>query len=60
LCAEEFGIRRLAPHENSVDFSLRVDTAVHSSVRIVEVPQTLIDIDPAWRRHYFFVARHRA
>jgi putative peptidoglycan binding protein/uncharacterized protein DUF1236 len=38
-------------------FALSVGTAVPSSVRIVEVPSALIEINPQWRGHQYFVVR---
>jgi hypothetical protein len=48
---------RNVPRENDVNISLNVGTAVPSSVRIAEVPRTLIDIHPEWRGHSYFVVR---
>jgi hypothetical protein len=44
-----------APRVNNVNFSLRVGTTVPTSVRVVEVPPSLIEIHPQWRRHMYFV-----
>jgi peptidoglycan hydrolase-like protein with peptidoglycan-binding domain len=44
-----------APRMDNVNFSLSVGTAVPSSVRVVEVPETLIEIHPEWRGHMYFV-----
>jgi hypothetical protein len=43
------------PRVNDVTFALRVGTAVPSTVRVVEVHDTLISIHPEWRGHYYFV-----
>jgi Protein of unknown function (DUF1236) len=43
------------PRVNNVNFSVRVGTTVPTSVRIVEVPPTLIEIHPQWRGHMYFV-----
>jgi hypothetical protein len=43
------------PRVNNVNFSVRVGTAVPSSVRVVEVPATLIEFYPQWRGHLYFV-----
>jgi peptidoglycan hydrolase-like protein with peptidoglycan-binding domain len=48
---------RSVPRVDRVDFSLSVGTRVPSRVRVVEVPQTLIEIHPEWRGHRFFVVR---
>jgi len=45
------------PRVNNVNFSLAVGTAVPASVRVVEVPPTLIEIYPDWRGHRYFVVR---
>jgi hypothetical protein len=44
-----------APRVNNVNFALSVGTPVPSSVRVVEVPPTLIEIHPDWRGHMYFV-----
>ncbi len=44
-----------APRVNNVNFSLRVGTTVPTSVRVVEVPPSLIEIHPQWRGHMYFV-----
>jgi hypothetical protein len=44
-----------APRANNVNFALTVGTAVPTSVRVVEVPPTLIEIHPDWRGHMYFV-----
>jgi hypothetical protein len=43
------------PRVNNVNFSLRAGTTVPTSVRVVEVPPTLIEIHPQWRGHMYFV-----
>jgi hypothetical protein len=43
------------PRADNVNFSLSVGTAVPTSVRVVEVPSTLIEIHPEWRGHMYFV-----
>jgi hypothetical protein len=45
------------PRVNNVNFSIRVGTVVPTSVRVVAVPATLIEIYPQWREHYYFVVR---
>jgi hypothetical protein len=44
-----------APRANNVTFSLNVGTAVPRTVRIVEVPETLIEVHPEWRSYRYFV-----
>jgi hypothetical protein len=44
-----------APRVNNVNFALTVGTPVPTSVRVVEVPTTLIEIHPEWRGHMYFV-----
>jgi len=44
------------PRVNRVNFALRVGTIVPTSVRVVEVPDTLIEIYPEWRGDLYFVA----
>jgi hypothetical protein len=48
--------RNDVPRVHNVNFSLRVGTVVPRSVRIVPVVATLVEIDPAFRDHYYFVA----
>ena len=48
---------RNVPRVNNVKFALSVGTAVPSSVRIVDVPSALIEINPQWRGHQYFVVR---
>jgi hypothetical protein len=43
------------PRAENVNFSVAVGTAVPTSVRVVEVPTTLIEIHPDWRGHMYFV-----
>jgi peptidoglycan hydrolase-like protein with peptidoglycan-binding domain len=45
------------PRVDNVNFSLSVGTVVPSHVRIVEVVPALIEINPAWRGHQYFVVR---
>jgi hypothetical protein len=45
------------PRVENVNFAMSVGTTVPSSVRIVEVPETLISIHPEWRDHMYFVVR---
>ncbi len=49
--------RNNVPRVNRVDFAMNVGTVVPDSVRIVEVPSALADIDPAWRGDDYFVVR---
>ena len=44
-----------APRVSDVNFSLNVGTVVPRTVRIVEVPPTLVRIYPQWRGHMYFV-----
>jgi len=44
------------PRVNRVNFALSVGTIVPTSVRVVEVPDTLIEIHPEWRGDLYFVA----
>jgi hypothetical protein len=45
------------PRVNNVNFAISVGTVVPSHVTIIDVPATLIEIRPEWRRHRFFVVR---
>jgi hypothetical protein len=44
-----------APRVTNVNFSIHVGTVVPRTVRVVEVPPTLIEIHPAWRGKRYFV-----
>ena len=44
-----------APRVNNVNFTLRVGTAVPTSVRVVEVAPVLVEIHPEWRGYMYFV-----
>lgn len=46
---------RSAPRVDHVDFGLSVGTAVPRSVRIVVIPQTIIEIQPTWRGYEYFM-----
>jgi len=52
---EVFVKERSAPRVDRVTFGLSVGTAVPRSVRIVAVPQTIIEIQPAWRGYEYFM-----
>lgn len=43
------------PRATNINFSLNVGTVVPSSVHVVEVPPTLIEIHPEWRGFRYFV-----
>jgi putative peptidoglycan binding protein/uncharacterized protein DUF1236 len=45
------------PRINNVNFALNVGVAVPTTVRVVDVPPTLIEIYPQWRGHQYFVVR---
>jgi hypothetical protein len=44
-----------APRVTNVNFNIRVGTVVPRSVRVVAVPATLVEIEPAWRGYMYFV-----
>lgn len=46
---------RNAPRVSNVNFSLTVGTAVPRSVKVVAVPQSIVEIHPAWRGYMYFV-----
>jgi hypothetical protein len=48
---------RNVPRVNNVNFALGVGTMVPTRVRIVDVAPALIEINPAWRGHQYFVVR---
>jgi len=43
------------PRVNNVNFATNVGVAVPSSIRVVDVPPTLVEIYPQWRGHQYFV-----
>jgi peptidoglycan hydrolase-like protein with peptidoglycan-binding domain len=43
------------PRVSRVDFALHVGTVIPTHVAIVDVPPALIEINPSWRSHKFFV-----
>ena len=45
------------PRVNNVNFTINVGVAVPRSVRVVDVPPTLIEIYPQWRGHQYFVVQ---
>ncbi len=44
-----------APRATNINFSINVGTVVPSSVRVVEVPDTIIRIQPRWKGYRYFV-----
>jgi hypothetical protein len=48
-----------APHVTNVNFALTVGTVVPTSVRVVTVPATLVEIHPAWRGYLYFIVGER-
>jgi hypothetical protein len=44
-----------APKVGRVDFAVNVGTVVPRTVRVIEVPPTLIEIHPEWRGYRYFV-----
>jgi Protein of unknown function (DUF1236) len=47
---------RGAPRVGHVDFDVRVGTAIpRDRIHIVPVPETLVQIDPAWSGFLYFV-----
>jgi len=56
---EIFGKDRSTRRVDHVRFSLAVGTVVPHSVRLVALPQTIIDIQPTWRGNEFFRVGHQ-
>ncbi len=48
-----------APRASNVNFSLSVGTAVPQSVRVVTVPDVIVEIHPEWRGYLYFVVDER-
>ena len=44
-----------APRATNINFSINVGTVVPSSVRVVEVPPTIVRIQPRWKGYRYFV-----
>jgi hypothetical protein len=44
-----------APRATNVNFSINVGTAVPTSVRVVTIPQLILDVQPEWRGHMYFI-----
>jgi Protein of unknown function (DUF1236) len=44
-----------APRVSKVDFSLNVGTAVPRTVRVIEIPEVIVDIHPEWRGYRYFI-----
>lgn len=44
-----------APRVTNINFSINVGTAVPRSVRVVAVPEVIVEIHPAWRGFLYFV-----
>ena len=44
-----------APRATNVNFSINVGTAVPTSVRVVAVPQMIVDVHPEWRGLRYFI-----
>jgi hypothetical protein len=48
-----------APRVTNVDFSISVGTVVPQHVRLVAVPDVIIEIHPQWRGFLYFVVEER-
>jgi hypothetical protein len=46
---------RGAPRANNVNFSLTIGTPVPRTVKLVRVPSTIVEIEPAWRDFEYFL-----
>jgi hypothetical protein len=44
-----------APRATNVNFSINVGTVVPTSVRVVGVPELIIEVYPQWRGHMYFI-----
>jgi hypothetical protein len=44
-----------APRVTNINFSINVGTAVPRSIRVVTVPEVIVEIHPAWRGFLYFV-----
>ena len=48
-----------APRASNVNFSISVGTTVPERVRVVAVPQVIVDVHPEWRGYLYFVVDER-
>jgi len=46
---------RNAPRLSKVDFSIREGTVIPRSVRVVDIPDVIVEIHPEWRRYKYFI-----
>ena len=44
-----------APRVTNINFSVNVGTVVPRSIRVVTVPEVIVDIHPEWRGFLYFV-----
>jgi hypothetical protein len=44
-----------APRVTNINFSINVGTAVPRAIRVVTVPEVIVEIHPAWRGFLYFV-----
>jgi hypothetical protein len=44
-----------APRVSNINFSINVGTAVPRTIRVVAVPEVIVEIHPAWRGFLYFV-----
>jgi hypothetical protein len=44
-----------APRVTNINFSINVGTVVPRTIRVVAVPEVIVDIHPAWRGFLYFV-----
>jgi hypothetical protein len=44
-----------APRVTNINFSINVGTAVPRTVRVIAVPEVIVDIHPDWRGFLYFV-----
>ena len=56
---EIFGNDRSSRKVDHVRFSLSVGAVVPRSVRLIALPQTIVDIQPTWRGDEYFRVGHR-
>jgi hypothetical protein len=47
--------RNDAPRVSNVNFNVAVGTRVPESVRLVVLPETIVEIRPEWRGYWYFV-----
>jgi hypothetical protein len=46
-----------APRMTNVTFSIREGTVIPRTVRVVEVPDVIVEVHPEWRGYRYFIVK---